>query len=299
MTWIALSLFAAAFQTLRFMLQKTLSSGALSAGGATLARFFYSMPFVISLAVGYFLWSGAAWPELAASFWIYSTIGGVAQILATWCVVAIFAHRNFAVGITFKKSEVIQTALVGFVILGDTISLWGLGAIALGLFGVLVLSESQVETGGLARRILNKSAGLGLLSGTFFAISAVCYRGATLTVVSDDVFLRAITALAIVTSFQTLALSAWLSWFERGELARVIAARKTAVWMGLTGLGGSICWFTAFTLQNAAYVFAVGQVEVIFSIAASVLFFGERITRKEFTGIGFLSLSILTLVVLS
>ena len=298
MAWIMLSIAAAAFQTLRFMLQKTLSGGALSAGGATLARFFYSMPFVLSLALAYVMWSGASWPTLSATFWVYAMTGGLAQILATWCVVAIFAHRNFAVGITFKKTEVVQTALLGFVLLGDSVSAWGLGAIILGLVGVLILSDNPGGAGGFTRRIMNRAAGLGLFSGAFFAVSAVCYRGATLQVPSDDAFLRAVVSLAIVTTSQTLALSAWLRWREKGELSRVIAARKTAVWMGLTGLGGSICWFTAFTLQNAAYVFAVGQVEVIFSIAASVLFFGERIASRELAGIGFLTVSILALVLL-
>lgn len=298
MVWILLSIAAAAFQTLRFMLQKTLSGGALSAGGATLARFFYSMPFVLSLALGYVMWSGVSWPTLSGAFWAYALTGGLTQILATWCVVALFAHRNFAVGITFKKSEVMQTALIGFVLLGDQVSIVGIGAILLGLVGVLILSDNPGGAGGFARRMMNRAAGLGLLSGAFFAVSAVCYRGATLEVPSDDPFLRAVFTLAIVTTSQTLALSAWLSWREKGEIGRVIAARGTAVWMGLSGLGGSICWFTAFTLQNAAYVFAVGQVEVIFSIAAAVLFFGESIARRELAGIGFLTVSILALVLL-
>ena len=90
-------------------------------------------------------------------------------------------------------------------------------------------------------------------------------------------------------------MAAWLAWRETGEITRVIAARRTAVWMGITGMGGSLCWFTAFTLQNAAYVFAVGQIEVIFSLAASVLFFREKIVGREMLGIGLLSASILGL----
>ncbi len=68
------------------------------------------------------------------------------------------------------------------------------------------------------------------------------------------------------------------------------------MWMGLTGMAGSLCWFTAFTLQSAAYVFAVGQIEVIFSILASVMFFRERIAGREMLGIGLLSVSIIALV---
>ena len=63
-------------------------------------------------------------------------------------------------------------------------------------------------------------------------------------------------------------------------------------------MAGSIAWFTAFTLQNAAYVFAVGQVEVIFSIIASVLFFKERIAGRDFLGMCLLTASIVVLVAL-
>jgi drug/metabolite transporter (DMT)-like permease len=296
MTWVLISIAAAAFQTLRFMLQKRLSMGALSTGGATLARFLYSAPFVVTLAAGYWLWSGVAWPGYSPRFWAYALTGGLTQILATWCVVALFAYRNFAVGITFKKTEVVQTAIVGFALLGDTVSAHGMAAIILGLFGVLVLSDAPGGAG--ARRFMNRAAGLGLLSGAFFAVSAVTYRGATLEVASDDPFLRAVLALAAVTVSQAVAMSAWLAWREKGELTRVIAARRTAVWMGITGMAGSLCWFTAFTLQNAAYVFAVGQIEVIFSILASVLIFHETMARKELTGIALLTASILGLVLL-
>ena len=231
-------------------------------------------------------------------FWIYALSGGLAQILATWCVVALFKQRNFAVGITFKKTEVLQTALVGLVVLGDKISTAGFLAILIGMLGVLVLSETpEAEDESWAKRVLNKGAGLGLLSGVFFAVSAVGYRGATLEIVSDDPLLRSSVSLAVVTLCQTFGMILWLTWREKGEITRVAAAWRTAVWMGVTGMAGSLCWFTAFTLQNAAYVFAVGQVEVIFSLAASALFFREKIAQKEMIGIALITASILYLVV--
>jgi len=294
--WVALSIAAAAFQTLRFMLQKSLSMGPLSAGGATSARFFYSAPFALILAAGCLWYRGAGLPGLGARFWAFAAAGGLAQILATWCVVLLFAERNFAVGITFKKTEVIQTALAGFVILGDRISAAALGAIVLGLWGVLILSGTPGLAGGLLRRLGNRAAALGLGSGALFAVSAVAYRGATLEVASDDAFLRAAVSVSAVTLMQTVVLGLWLAWAEPGQAARVWAARGRAVWMGVASLAGSVSWFTAFTLQNAALVFAVGQIEVIFSLAVSVLVFRERITARELAGIALLTASILALV---
>ncbi|THD75687.1 EamA/RhaT family transporter [Thalassobius vesicularis] len=297
MAWVLISIAAAAFQTLRFMLQKMLAMGTLSAGGATLARFLFSAPFVVTIAVGYVSWRGQGVPAVGPMFLTYAWSGALAQVLATWCVVALFARRNFAVGITFKKTEVVQTALVGFVVLGDTVSLGGMVAILLGLVGVLVLSDVPGGAAGW-RRFWNRSAGLGLLSGAFFAVSAVGYRGATLEVASDDPLMRALASLAVVTTSQALGLSLWIGWREPGQLAKVLGSWRKSVWMGLASLGGSLGWFTAFTLMNAAYVFAVGQVEVIFSIAASVLVFKEKITRREGAGIALISASVLSLVLL-
>ncbi len=296
--WVILSVAAAAFQTVRFMLQKQLSLGALSAGGATLARFAYSAPFVVAGVAGYALWTGAGLPARGGAFWAYAMTGAVAQVLATWCVVALFAARNFAVGITFKKTEVIQTALFGVLVLGDRISAPAVAAIVIGLLGVVVLSDNAGLPGLSARRMANRAAGLGLASGAFFAVSAVAYRGATLEVASDDPLLRAGVALVVVTVSQALGLGLWLGWREAGQLRALWRARRVAVLIGLASMGGSLCWFTAFTLQNAALVFAVGQIEVIFSILVSVAVFRERMTRREGLGVGLLSVSILGLVLL-
>ncbi|MBC7133649.1 MAG: DMT family transporter [Roseovarius sp.] len=297
-TWIILSIGAAAFQTLRFMLQKYLSMGALSAGGATLARFVFSAPFVVMLAIGYLAVAGTAWPGYPPPFWGYAIAGGLAQILGTWAIVMLFAERNFAVGIAFKKTEVVQTALLGLVVLGDRLPLAGVGAILLGLVGVLLLSQTPGRAGRWWRRIAPRPAFLGLASGACFAVSAVGYRGATLQIASDDPLLRAVLTLAVVTVMQSVTLSLWLHLREPGQLIRVATAWRTAVWIGLAGLGGSLCGFTAFTLQNAALVFAVGQVEVVFSLIAAWLFFGERLSAREGWGIALVTLSVIAVVAL-
>ena len=59
--------------------------------------------------------------------------------------------------------------------------------------------------------------------------------------------------------------------------------------------GAQCCWFWAFTLQNAAYVKALGQVELLLSLLASVLFFKEKVSRREILGMSLLVLSILAL----
>lgn len=296
--WVAFAVAAAFVQTLRFMVQRQLTVAGLSAGGATFARFVYSAPLVLVAMLAWLGATGQPVPAMPAAFWAYALPGALAQVLATMCTVALFGHRNFAVGITFKKTEVILTAVVGLAVLGDRVSAAGWVALVVGLGGVLLLSDPPGGAGPLHRRLVNRAAGLGLLSGAFFAVSAVCYRGATLALGVEDVVLRAGWTLAMVTACQCLGMAAWLAWREAGQIARVVRAWRGAALVGLFSMAGSFCWFAAFSLQQAAYVFAVGQVELIFSLAVSVLVFRERVAGREIGGIALLAVSILAIALL-
>lgn len=294
--WIAASIVAALFQTVRFILQKHLAQVSLTPSGATFARFVYSAPLAVA---GLLLWGGLkghVMPALMPQFWLFGIFGGAAQITATVCTVMLFGRRNLAVGMTFIKVEVLLTALIGFVVLGEAISGFGLFAMVLGIAGVLVLSGPLERAGPVWRRLLSPSAALGIAAGALFGVSAVCYRGATLNVAAEAPMLRALVTLAAVTTLQMLGMAAWLRLRDPAEIGRVIGAWKTAGWIGLTSMAGTFCWFTAFTLQNAAYVKAVGQIELVFGILGTVLFFRESISGREWFGMGLLVVSILALM---
>ena len=294
--WVAVTLMAALVQTVRFVLQKSLAAGRLSAAGATFARFAYAAPvMVLGLAV-WFAATGHPVPGVAPAFWLWGMFGGAGQVLATVCVVALFAHRNFAVGVTFSKTDVILAAGIGALWLGEAVPPPALAAMGLGLVGVILLSRTPGQGAQGWRHLTSRATLLGLGAGMFFAQSAVAYRAAALAVDTPHAALRAACALAFVTAFQTAIMAAWLAWREPGQIAAVWSARRTAALVGLTGLAGSFGWFWAFALQNAAYVRAVGQVELAFSLVASVLVFHERITRRELAGMALLAVSILGVV---
>ncbi|TMV58957.1 EamA/RhaT family transporter, partial [Thioclava sp. BHET1] len=212
------------------------------------------------------------------------------------CTVALFSQRSFAVGIAFTKTETLQVALVSELILGDRISALGFVALFIGFAGVVALSLPPRKADQPRGSIFNRATLLGLLAGAFFGASAIGYRGATLEIASDDVLLRAALALACVTVFQSLAMILWLNWREPGEVGRVLRAWRATALVGITGVLGSLGWFTAFTLENAAYVRSVGQVDLVFSFLLSVFWFRERIRGLELGGILLLVISILMIV---
>ena len=295
--WIPITIAAAFAQNLRFMLQKHLKATKLTTGGATFVRFLFAAPIAVLMVVT-LVWFGWEVPTASPRTAFFVIIGGLAQITATMLVVALFAERNFAVGITLKKTEAILTAVVGFIVLGEGISLWAVLTILVGIIGVILLSDPPKMAGGGAwyRRIFNRAAAYGIGSGAIFAVSATCYRGASLSLSSGDFIIRAAFTLACVTTFQTIAMSLWLRLREPGEITRVIQSWRVTILVGITGVLGSLGWFMAFTLQNAAYVKALGQIELVFTFIASYLIFKERSTPRELLGIGLVIVSILLLI---
>ncbi|MCI2398059.1 DMT family transporter [Aliiroseovarius subalbicans] len=293
--WIPITIAAAFSQNLRFMLQKRLKDTKLSTAGATFARFVFSAPLVALGVATYLGVTGQSVPALSPRFFLFALTGGIGQVLATMCVVALFAERNFAVGITFKKTEVILTALIGFLVLGEGLSASGTVAIAIGFVGLVLLSDPPGGGQGLGR-FFNRAAALGLGAGFLFGISATGYRGATLELGVLDVIARVGLTLAIVTAFQSTIMVLWMRLREPGEIGRVFANWRVGALVGVTSMIGSFCWFTAFALQNAALVKALGQVELVFSFAATIFVFKQVVTRREWIGTALLVLSIIVLV---
>lgn len=295
--WIIVTVAAAAVQTVRFMLQKQLKAAGLSTAGATFSRFLFAAPLAALLASVLIARSGGPVPGMPARFWGFALSGGVMQIIATFATVALFAERNFAVGIAFTKTETVLVALFSLVVLGEAVTGWGMAAILVGVAGVILLSRPAGAT--LRQGLFSRASALGLLAGAGFGASAIGYRGAALALEGGDFFLRAALTLAAVTTSQTLAMSLWLMLREPGQMARVLASWRRTGLVGVTGMLGSLGWFTAFTLQNAAYVRALGQVELVFSVLVTWAVFRERSSARELAGMALIAVSILMIVLLA
>ena len=284
--WVPITLAAAFMQNLRSALQKHLK-GSLGTSGATFCRFVYAAPLALAYAAllgeGY----GFEWPAPNPRFALFAMLGGLTQIIATALLVYLFSLRNFAVGTTYSKTETVQTAIFGLVILGEPVSSTAAFAIVLSLVGVMSISvaKSHLTLRNLLLGWTGRAAFIGMLSGTFFGLSAVAYRAAALSLGGDGFLMQAAFTLACVVVFQTAVMAAWIRAREPGELTRVVRGWRVASLVGVSGAIGSIGWFTAMTLENAAYVRAVGQVELVFTFIASYFFFRERSTVLEIAGI--------------
>jgi len=118
----------------------------------------------------------------------------------------VMAERNFTLGVAYSKSELIQVAIFGFLFLGDRVNTVVVIAITLGTAGVLMLAPADRErplraliTGWTSRPAL-----LGLASGSGFALSAVGFRGAALSLHGTPFLMAAAITLLVAQCLQTL-----------------------------------------------------------------------------------------------
>jgi len=285
--WIPITLAAAALQTARNAFQRGLT-GELSALGATYTRFLFGFPFAALYAGVVFAATRTAAPAATPVFLGWAALGGVSQIVGTAFLLQLFQLRNFSTGIAFSKSEILQVAVFGLLVLGDRITALAAGAIAVATAGLVLLAR---DGGAFAWR----PALLGLGTGAAFAIAAVGFRAASLSLGLSFVASAAATLVAS-TAIQSVSMALWLRWREPGQIGAVLRAWRRSLLPGMTGAAASACWFTAMTLEVAAYVRMLGLVEVLFGYGVAIFALGERPGRREQLGTALLLAAILALL---
>lgn len=284
--WIPLTIAAAFFQNIRSALQKHLK-GKLSILGAAYVRFLYALPvallyFIIIVNLG-----DQTLPEIHSIFLTYALLGGICQIMFTVFLLWLFSFHNFAVGTTISKLETIMVAIFGLLLLGDALTPMIIVAIAMSSVGLVVMSAGQEKLSptNLWKGLWRIPTLIGLTCAAWLGGSVVFFRAASLSLDSSSFLISASYTLLIVLVLQIAMMSLIIKWREPGQLTRVLTHWRPAMLVGLSGGLASIGWFNAFTLQNATYVRALGQIELIFTFIATLVFFREKVSRAETTGI--------------
>jgi drug/metabolite transporter (DMT)-like permease len=291
--WIPVTIWAAFAQTLRNATQRRLTAE-LGTLGATLVRFLYGLPFALLWFWAVLAWTGDALPRPGAAFMAWGALGALSQIAATALLLRTMQERNFALGVAYSKTEVVQVALFAYVALGDRVGAAALVAIACATVGVLLLSPADKERPlrALLSGWTGKPALLGLASGCAFAFAAVGYRGAALAIDHANYLTAAATTLAMALALQTVVLGGWLLARAPATVAGVFREWRPSLFAGFMGAAASAGWFTAFAIEAAANVRTLGLVELIFSYLVSLKLFRERLSAMELAGIALIALGV-------
>lgn len=291
--WIAFTLLAAWFQSMRTAYQNSLSKqeGTLH---ATLARSLFGLPFVLVYGgLCYFVF-GSLTAKADLAFYIIAGLGAIAQVLATYLMLYLFKQASFTSGTLFAKTEALLAALLAAAFLGDKLS-WGAWlAIAIGVLGIGVLSFKHTHK---KMQLMDKASLLGLASGFCFALTSVS-AGYASSQLEGPVFTRAAFTLAYVLALQSILLWGIQIYQTKSILVPFKKAFLLSNKVGCLSALGSIGWFTAFSLINPALVKTLGQIEVIGTLYYSKYRFKEALSKQEWIGGSLIILSVIIVALL-
>jgi drug/metabolite transporter (DMT)-like permease len=276
--WAVFTVIAAFAQTLRNAMQRELTI-TLGTVGATHVRFLFGFPFAIVFLLAVLLASGAPLPRPLWTFWPWAILGAGAQVAATALMLAAMGERSFVVTIAYIKTEPIQVAVFGLVFLGDALTWPMMTAILVATAGVVVMSTKPGGMGGGLRPTLT-----GLASGGMFALSAIGFRGAILSLELPNYVMAATFTLAVGIAMQAMLLSLYLWLRNPSVLLSIVRAWKPSLLAGLAGAIASQFWFLAFALATAASVRTLALVEVLFAQLIARFAFGQRTSAREAAG---------------
>lgn len=289
--WIPIAIFAALMQAVRTAAQKALNAR-LSTWMTTYVRSLFALPFALGWLALVMHWEGLGVPAFGARYLGYCFSAAAAQVIATYLLIWLFQMRNFAVGTMLSKTDVMQAALLGSFLFSEAISATGWVAILLTVAGVIAIWIGRVGLGRLgtgemtvAQALVAKPTVVGLATGFFFCLSYLFLREASLGLGQGGFIYRAGWTVVIVGLVQVGVVGAWLAVIEPASFRALGRQLGACLLIGITSAAGSVGWFTAKTIENASYVKAVGQVEVIFTLAISSLYFRATINRLELLGI--------------
>jgi|SRR5215469_1144150 len=288
--WALFTVIAAFSQTVRNAAQRQLTA-TLGTVGATHVRFLFGFPFALLFLLGVLLAGGAGLPRPPAAFWPWVLDGALAQVAATALMLAAMRGRSFVVTIAYIKTEPVQVALFGLLLLGDAVTPWLALAILVATVGVVAMSVRPEAAAGGLRPTLS-----GLAAGAMFGLSAVGFRGAILSLGLPSYLMAATFTLVIGLAMQSVLLSAYLWLREPDVLAGIMRAWRPSLFAGFVGALASQFWFLAFALATAASVRTLALVEVIFAQAISRFAFKQPTSAREALGIALIVVGCVLLI---
>jgi drug/metabolite transporter (DMT)-like permease len=279
--WAVFTLIAAAAQTVRNAMQRELTA-TLGTVGATHVRFLFGFPFALVFLAAVLIASGRPLPQPGLAYWPWMLQGALAQILATALMLAAMSERSFVVAYALIKTEPVLVAIFGLIFLGDALTLPIAAAVVIATAGVLVMSMAP----GLGAMAGSRPILIGIASGAMFALSAVGYRGAILSLENTSFVVAATFTLALGLVLQAAVLSLYLAVRDPAVLRAIMRAWRPSLTTGFLGALASQFWFLAFALATAVSVRTLALVEVLFAQLISSLVFKHQTTAREAAGIG-------------
>jgi drug/metabolite transporter (DMT)-like permease len=280
--WVPISLVAAALQVVRNGAQANLT-GKVGTLGATQVRFVFGLPFAALFLMGALAIAGVPLPRFTPAAIGWTVLGAMTQIGGTAMMLVVMHRRAFGVAYTYIKTEPVIVALLGVVLLGDSLPALAWAATGVVTAGVIFASVRPGEYDKLVSEGWMILA--GIVSGALTGLCSIAFRGGIEALPEGSFVIRSLTVLVASLIVQTLLLGTYLAIWQREAFIGSLREWRNSFGAGAAGAASSAFWFTAFSLTPASNVRTMSLVELPIAALISGRLTGRAMAWHEVAGL--------------
>ncbi|MCB2228396.1 MAG: DMT family transporter [Desulfarculaceae bacterium] len=264
MSWFWLAVGAAFFlATSDFLLKRNFSD--LPVGQMILVRLSGLLPAGLALLLL------APIPPIKPQFYWSVALALPAEILALYLYNRAIQASPLALSLPFLSFTPLFVAVIGFLVLGESLDGWGLGGIVLVVIGAYTLNLHTIGQGGWSQPIRaifrEKGSWMILLTSLLYAYTLTMCKNAMLG--SSPWFMAgvypSVLAILVVAGMGVAGRLGW-DWLRRPW---------GVAGVGLSTVAMVICHYWALSMAPAAYMIAVKRLSILMAVAYGGVFLKE------------------------
>ena len=281
MTWVSVTLFCALTVAMLDVLCKRAAN-------------YYGIIFVswIRFAGGFvflsFLFFFIEIPKLSPDFFSVVAILVPIEISAIILYINAISISPLSATLPFLAFTPLFVTVTGYLVLGETISLFGLAGIALIVIGAYLINIHTIK-GGIMRPLVSiyRERGSLVMLGVALLYSMTSVLGKKAILLSSVAFFGPFYVGVLSVAMIPIVLFSWRKRKKGGkkvekEEGHIIFRRHFIIALiGIVAAMSYLAHFTAVSMTNVAYMIAVKRTSLLFGIVFGGLFFEEKyiITR--------------------
>lgn len=274
-TWVFLSLIAA----FTLATSDALTKKALSEKNEYLvawSRLLFSLPFLV------LLWIFVPTPNLDCEFWTALVLALPLEIMALILYMKALRISPLSLTLPFLSLTPVFLIVVSYLIIGEKVSLKGIGGIFFLAVGSYTMNLRELRKGivGPFRAVI-KEKGSVLMIVVAFLYSITSSLGKVAIMHSSPLFFGATYFIILTIIFAPVA-----CWMDKYELKGFIAKKQ---YRGLFGPGFLyfimvVSHMAALSLTKVAYMISLKRTSLLFGVIYGYFFFREKNIQERFAG---------------
>ncbi len=273
--WLILAILSALFAGMTSILAKC-GLGNIDSTVATALRTIITVIFAWAIVI--ITGSFNEIPDLDANAWIFLILSGLATGASWLCYFKALQIGNVNKVVPVDKSSTVIAIILAIIILGESISAFGIIGVILIFTGTMLMIERKdVEEATVTRN-----------SWLIFAFGSALF--AALTSILGKIGMDGIDS-NLGTAIRTVVVLA-MSWImvivSKKSITSGSIQRKDVLFLVLSGLATGVSWlcfFGALQIGPASVIVPIDKLSILVTIAFSYIAFKETLTRRSAIGL--------------